>query len=135
MRIELMREFSTFRLTTLHTTSIICMYMQMKEREALKKELRDNSRIEACAIRFGTTGDVTRMKICYLLCHYPELSVSEIAHIIDAPVSTISHSLQKLKTIQLVEHRRKAKEVLYSFSHNTFAAVVQEQLRAEAEYA
>lgn len=110
------------------------MSMQMKKREALKKELQNDLRIEACAMRFGTTGDATRMKICYLLCHYPELSVSEIAHIIDAPVSTVSHSLKKLKAIHLVEHRRKSKEVLYSLSNNKFAAVIQEQLRAGAEY-
>lgn len=107
--------------------------MQMKKREALRRELQDNSKIEACAIRFGTTGDRTRMKICYLLCHYPKLSVSQIAHIIGAPVSTISHSLKKLKTIQLVENRRKAKENLYSLSDNQFATVIKEQLRAKYE--
>lgn len=107
--------------------------MQMKKQEVLKKELQDNSKIEACAIRFGTTGDLTRMKICYLLCHYPELSVSEIANIIDAPISTISHSLKKLKAIQLVENRRKSKENLYSLSDNKFAAVIKEQLLAEYE--
>jgi len=104
------------------------MYMQVKNLEVLRKELQDNSKIETCAIRFGTTGDLTRMKICYLLCHYPELSVSEIAQIIDAPVSTVSHSLKKLKAIHLVENRRKAKEVLYSLSSNKFAAVIKEQL-------
>lgn len=109
------------------------MYMQMKKLKALREELQDNSKIEACAIRFGTTGDLTRMKICYLLCHYPELSVSEIASIIDAPISTISHSLKKLKAIQLVENQHKAKEVLYSLSDNKFAAVIKEQLLAEYE--
>lgn len=107
--------------------------MQMKKLEALKKELLDDLKIEACAVRFGTTGDLTRMKICYLLCHYPELSVSEIANIIDAPISTISHSLKKLKAIQLVENRRHAKENLYSLSDNKFAAVIKEQLLAEYE--
>lgn len=107
--------------------------MQMKKLEALKKELQDNSKIEACAIKFGTTGDLTRMKICYLLCHYPELSVSEIANIIDAPISTISHSLKKLKAVQLVENRRRAKENLYSLSNNKFAEVIKEQLLAEYE--
>lgn len=109
------------------------MYMQMIKLKALRRELQDNSKIEACAIRFGTTGDRTRMKICYLLCHYPELSVSEIADIMNAPVSTVSHSLKKLKAIQLVENRRHAKEVLYSLSNTKFAAVIKEQLRAEYE--
>lgn len=109
------------------------MYMQMRKLKAIQRELQDNSKIEACAVRFGTTGDLTRMKICYLLCHYPEFSVSEIANIIRAPISTVSHSLKRLKAIQLVEHRRKAKEVLYSLSNNKFAAVIKEQLLAEYE--
>lgn len=100
----------------------------MKKFEDLRKELQDNSKIETCAIRFGTTGDLTRMKICYLLCHYPELSVSEIAQIMGAPVSTVSHSLKKLKTIHLVKNRRKAKEVLYSLSSNPFVGIIRGQL-------
>ncbi len=107
--------------------------MQMSKKRILQEELQDNSKIEACAIRFGTTGDLTRMKICYLLCHYPELSVSEIAKIIDAPISTVSHSLKKLKAIQLVENRRKAKENLYSLTNSKFALLVKGQLLSEYE--
>ncbi|MBI2611679.1 helix-turn-helix transcriptional regulator [Candidatus Gottesmanbacteria bacterium] len=107
--------------------------MQMKKLKALRKELQDNTKIETCAIRFGTTGDLTRMKICYLLCHYPQLSVSQIAQIIDAPISTVSHSLKKLKTIELVENRRQAKAVFYSLTNNKFAAVIKEQLLSAYE--
>lgn len=102
--------------------------MQMKKKESLQKELQDNARIEACAQRFGTTGDQTRMKICYLLCHYPELTVSEIAEIVGSPISTVSHSLRKLKEIQVVENRRQAKQVLYSLSKNKFVSVLKSQL-------
>lgn len=102
--------------------------MQMKKKRVLQKELQDNGRIEACAERFGTTGDQTRMKICYLLCHNPELTVSEIAEIVGSPISTISHSLKRLKEIQVVEHRRQEKQVLYSLSKNKFASVIKSQL-------
>lgn len=109
------------------------MYMQMKKREALQKELQDNARIEACAQRFGTTGDQTRMKICYLLCHHPELSVSEIAEILGSPISTVSHSLKKLKAIQVVENHQKAKQVFYSLSKDQFASVIKSQLLGNHE--
>ena len=102
--------------------------MQMSKKSALQKELQDNEKIEACAEKFGTTGDPTRMKICYLLCHHPKLSVSEIAEIISSPISTISHSLKKLKKIQVVEHQRQAKQILYSLSKNKFASVIKSQL-------
>lgn len=105
----------------------------MKKKEALQKELQDNARIEACAERFGTTGDQTRMKICYLLCHYPKLSVSELAEIIGSPISTISHSLKRLKEIQVVENRSRAKQVLYSLSKNKFVSVIKSQLLGSNE--
>lgn len=107
--------------------------MQMKKKEALQKELQDNAKIEACAEKFGTTGDQTRMKICFLLCHHPKLSVSEIAEIVGSPISTISHSLKKLKEIKLVEYRRQAKQALYSLSKNKFASVIKSQLLGDNE--
>lgn len=107
--------------------------MQMKKKEVLQKELQDNAKIEACAEKFGTTGDPTRMKICYLLCHHPELAVSEIAEIIGSPISTVSHSLKKLKEIQVVDQRRQAKQILYSLSKNKFASVIKSQLLGNNE--
>lgn len=104
------------------------MYMQMNKKRVLRGELQDNARIEACAEKFGTTGDQTRMKICYLLCHHPELSVSEIAEILGSPISTVSHSLKKLKAIQVVENHQKAKQVFYSLSKNQFVSVIKSQL-------
>jgi len=105
----------------------------MRKLETLRKELQDNSKIEACAIRFGTTGDLTRMKICYLLCHHPELTVSEIAEIIGSPISTVSHSLKRLKDIRVVDHRKQAKQVLYSLSENKFVSAIKSQLLGNNE--
>lgn len=101
--------------------------MQMIKK-LLQEELKDNAKIKACADRFGVTGDPTRLKICYLLCHYPELAVSEIAETIDAPISTVSHSLKKLKAIHVVENRRRAKEILYSLGQNRFVSLLKNQL-------
>lgn len=102
--------------------------MQMSTLKAISKELQNNETICACAQRYGVVGDLTRLKICYLLCHYPELSVSQIAEISGAPISTISHSLKKLKEIHAVVHRRSAKEVFYSLSQNQFVGMLKSQL-------
>ncbi|MBI2310102.1 winged helix-turn-helix transcriptional regulator [Candidatus Collierbacteria bacterium] len=107
--------------------------MQMSKKNALQEELQDNAKIEACAERFGTTGDPTRMKICFLLCNYPELTVSEIAEIIGSPISTVSHSLKRLKEIRVVENRRQAKQVLYSLSENKFVSAIKSQLLGNNE--
>lgn len=105
--------------------------MQMNDKKSIQKELQDNSKIKDCCARFGTTGDPTRMKICFLLCYHPELPVSEIAEILNAPISTVSHSLKKLKAIHVVVNRRRAKEVFYSLSKNPFTDVLKSQLLAK----
>lgn len=102
--------------------------MQMNDKISLQKELEDNNKIKECCDRFGTTGDPTRMKICFLLCHHPKLSVSEIAELLNAPISTVSHSLKKLKATHVVVNHRRAKEVFYSLSESPFTDVLKSQL-------
>ncbi len=101
------------------------MQMRMKR---LQKELEDNKRIEECAMQFGVTGDKTRLKICYLLCHHSELSVTEISETIGSPISTVSHSLNKLKEAGVVSNRRSAKTVYYSFKKSNFVTMLKKQL-------
>jgi len=102
----------------------------MIDKKTLQKELKDNKKISDCVLCFGVTGDRTRLKICYLLCHYPELSVTEIAETIGSPVSTISRSLKKLKKVNVVSRRREAKTVLYSLEDNIFVSLLKSQLLA-----
>ncbi|MBI2329821.1 winged helix-turn-helix transcriptional regulator [Candidatus Daviesbacteria bacterium] len=102
--------------------------MQIRKEKVLQDELQDNEKIKACAVKFGITGDLTRMKLCYILCHHPQLSVSEMAEIIGLPISTVSHSLKKLKEIQVVDNRKQAKQVLYSLGKSKFASVIKSQL-------
>jgi DNA-binding transcriptional ArsR family regulator len=75
------------------------MMVQVKK---IKKELKNEKFIKECAERFGLLGDLTKMKICYLLCYYPELTVSEIAEILKMPISRVSHALIKLKAKGIV---------------------------------
>jgi len=102
----------------------------MKIRSDIRRALHDNKKIEECALQFGITGDKTRLKICYLLCHYPELSVGEIAETIDSPISTVSRSLKKLKKVKVVSRRREAKTVFYSLEDNRFVDLLKNQLLA-----
>ena len=94
----------------------------------LKKELKDKKAIEVCAKQFGVIGDPTRLKICYLLCNHPELSVSEIAEAISMSISAASHSLKKLKALRLVTARRNFRTVYYSWGNKELARIIQSQL-------
>lgn len=92
--------------------------------QSIKKELQDNDAIELCALQCGTIGDETKLKICYLLRHHPELNVTTIAELVGTSVSNASHSLHKLRAAQLVESRRCGQTVCYSLKEDAFANVL-----------
>ncbi|HEX7368559.1 MAG TPA: metalloregulator ArsR/SmtB family transcription factor [Candidatus Saccharimonadales bacterium] len=92
--------------------------------QSIKKELQDNDAIELCALQCGTIGDKTKLKICYLLRHHPELNVTTIAELIGTSVSNASHSLNKLRAAQLVQSRRFGQTICYSLKEDAFANVL-----------
>lgn len=92
----------------------------MNKYKQIKKELRNKKELTACAQQLGVIGDTTRLKICYLLCHYPEFSVGEIADILDTSISVVSHSVKKLLELELVTRRKEAQTVYYSLADNNF---------------
>jgi len=96
--------------------------------EKIKKELKDEKAILQCAENFGLVGDPTRMKICWLLCKHPELSVGEIAETLGVSVSVVSHSLGRLREHDLVNTRREYKQVFYSLSNTSFSRLLKKSL-------
>ena len=92
--------------------------------QKIKSELEDSKAIELCALQCGTIGDETKLKICYLLRHHPDLNVSTIAELVGTSVSNASHSLNRLKAAQLVEGRRCGQTICYSLKENAFANVM-----------
>lgn len=100
----------------------------MTQRQQINKELENEEAIVECAQQFGLVGDPTRMKICWLLCKHKELSVGEIAEILDVSISVVSHSLKRLRQNQLVNSRRDYKQVFYSLSENSFNQVLKKNL-------
>lgn len=87
--------------------------MNMKTKNKIKRELTNKKALVKCASDFGVLGDLTRMRICYLLCKYKELSVSVIAELVGVSISATSHSLNALKKHCLVKSRRDFKTVYY----------------------
>lgn len=92
--------------------------------QRLKQELQDNQAIELCARQCGVIGDVTKLKICYLLRYHSELSVTVIAELVGTTVSNTSHSLSKLRAVNLVKARKEAQTVFYSLEDNAFDGVL-----------
>lgn len=64
---------------------------------------------------FKVFGDTTRIKILYALMG-TERCVADIADIIGATQSAVSHQLRTLKQARLVKFQRDGKNVIYSLS-------------------
>lgn len=103
--------------------------MQTRNTASIKKELHDIKAIETCAKEFNMVGDPTRLKICYLLCRHKELSVGEVADLIDVSISAVSRTLQKLKKMGIVKNRREFRTVYYQLKPSPLVKIVRERLR------
>lgn len=89
--------------------------------QRIKQELADNEGLERCARQCGLIGDVTKLKICYILEKHPELSVGAIAELTGTSVSNVSHCLSRLRDGDMVKCRRDAQTVYYSLTDNSIA--------------
>lgn len=98
----------------------------MNKYNQIKNELKNRQELLACAQQLGVVGDATRLKICYLLCRYPELNVGEMANILDTSVSVVSHSVKKLLKLELVTRRKEAQTVYYSLKSNDFTKTLKD---------
>ncbi len=71
-------------------------------KKRIKDELKNKKALFECAKRFNLVGDMTKMQICWLLCKHKELSVSEIAEMLNVSPSLVSHALKRLREKDLI---------------------------------
>lgn len=83
--------------------------------EQMDTELPDEEILYDLADLFKVFSDTTRIKILYALMG-KELRVGEIAEIVGATQSAVSHQLRTLKQAHLVKFTRDGKNVLYSLA-------------------
>lgn len=81
----------------------------------LKKNLPNDTDLEAMVSIFKAFGDMTRVKIILALAETP-LSVGEIADTLDMSQSSISHQLSILKQLNLVSNVRRGRNIHYRLS-------------------
>lgn len=109
-------------------------YLHMRAKkvdfEAIKHELANSKTVVKCARRHNIVGDLSAMKACYLLRHYPNLSVSEIAELVGLSISATSRCLAKLKSAEVVVANKVAQKVLYKLQDNDFTNQLLTQLEA-----
>ena len=78
-------------------------------------EMPDEELLYDLADLFKVFGDTTRIKMLYALMGQ-ELCVADLAELIAATQSAVSHQLRTLKQARLVKFQRDGKNVIYSLS-------------------
>ncbi len=76
---------------------------------------------------FQALSDLTRAKVIFALTQ-GERSVNEIAVIVSASPSAVSHHLRRLRDAGLVEYHRHGNQIFYSIEDVHIAAILEEAL-------
>lgn len=105
----------------------------MKEEENYKdtnqeiKEDLDEETLFQVSQTFKALGDPTRIRILHLLFQ-KELSVNEIADILELGQTTVSHQLRFLKNLRLVKNRRAGRRMYYSYDDEHVMQVLEQMI-------
>lgn len=96
-------------------TSDLCEVQCIDPRKVAsgRKAARANGSVQSVADTFKLLGDPTRLRIVDALSK-SELCVCDLALIVGASQSTVSHSLRALRQMRLVRYRKDGKIAYYS---------------------
>ena len=96
-----------------------CEFMHIRDDvvDKVNESMPDEESLYDLADFFKVFADSTRIKILYALLQ-TEMCVCDIANVLNASQSAISHQLRLLKQMKLVKFRRVGKTIFYSLSDN-----------------
>lgn len=77
---------------------------------------------------FKVLGDPTRLRIVFALSR-EELCVCDLANVIDASQSVVSHSLRALRQMHLVRYRKQGKVAYYALDDTHIGTLLDEGFR------
>ena len=92
-------------------------------RERVLSEMPDEESLYDLAELFKVFGDTTRIRILYALFE-SEMSVSDIAEVLNMTQSAISHQLRVLKQARLVRNRREGKQIYYFLADDHVRTII-----------
>ncbi|RME01463.1 MAG: transcriptional regulator [Calditrichaeota bacterium] len=100
--------------------SCIRQEVDVQKLRVLQKKLFQRTDLEHLADLLAMAGNVTRLKILYLLVIDGELCVCDIADILGMTVSAISHQLRKLRDRKVITSRREGPTIFYRLAPGPF---------------
>ena len=78
-----------------------------------QREVLFSPDLEELAVFLNLVGNVTRLKIVFLLSEFKELCVCDLAEILEISVSGASQQLARLKAFGLLRSRRENQTIYY----------------------
>ena len=90
---------------------------------SVNADMPDEELLYDLAELYKVFGDTTRIKILYVLFE-AEMCVGDIAELLNASPSAVSHQLRVLKANKLVKFRREGKTVYYSLADDHVRTII-----------
>ena len=100
--------------------------------KSVKEAMPEEESLYDLADFFKVFADSTRIKILYVLLQ-AEMCVCDIAQLLGATQSAISHQLRMLKQMKLVKYRREGKTIFYSLSDEHIKNILSQGLEHISE--
>lgn len=94
----------------------------------VRRKMKSETSMIALAEMFKVLGDPTRIKLVIALSS-AELCVCDLANLLGASQSAISHSLRVLRQMKLVKHRKEGKVVYYSLDDHHISHLIEDGMR------
>jgi DNA-binding transcriptional ArsR family regulator len=85
----------------------------------VRRALEDHAEVERLSRTFRALGDPTRSKLVFALS-LAELCVGDLAHVLGASPSAVSHQLRILRDLDIVRVRRDGRSQLYALNERAF---------------
>ncbi|MBR3761673.1 MAG: winged helix-turn-helix transcriptional regulator [Lachnospiraceae bacterium] len=107
----------------------LCEFLHVHEDvvEEVKQHMPEEDKLYDLADFFKVFADSTRIKILYVLLMH-EMCVCDLAGILGASQSAVSHQLRTLKQMDLVRSRREGKTVFYSLADDHIKSILSQGL-------
>lgn len=100
-------------------------FVDERKVKRVRRMMKSQEAVAALAETFKLLGDPTRIKIAFALSR-EELCVCDLAHLVGASQSAVSHSLRALRQMKLVALRKEGKIAYYRLDDDHIARLLED---------
>lgn len=107
-------------------------FVDERKVKRVARAMKADRAFTALAEIFKVLGDPTRIRIAFALSH-EELCVCDLANLLGASQSAVSHSLRALRQMRLVRFRKEGKIAYYALDDEHVALLLEQGIRHAEE--